>query len=139
MNSFLLLFLCKEEVLRIVAKKYDNTNVYSSYIPKMNLDIENPRVSRLNINFLEFRQSLCTNPDMAIIISPPNTMWDPKSFGFGFSNRMNIIGETPHMYTTIDPSNFDNISNQPGSIENEAKILEHDQISFNAKSIQQVI
>jgi len=62
MNPFSLLFLSKEEVLCIVAKESDKIRVYSTYIPKMNLNIDNPKLSKAKNDFTEVRRSLHINP-----------------------------------------------------------------------------
>lgn len=87
------------------------------------------------INFLKVRKSLQNNPILSIQI-PPNTSWDPKSFGS--SNRITIIGETPNRYITIDPYDFDNMSNQFES-SNDKEIIELDRIPCYVRSIQQVL
>lgn len=46
---------------------------------------------------------------MLVHIPPPNIIWDPEPYDY--SQKMDIIGETPLRYVTMDPSNFDNMSN----------------------------
>lgn len=58
MNPCSLLFLSKEEVLQVVAKENDKTRVYSTYNPKMNLEFENPKISKYNINIPKIQKSL---------------------------------------------------------------------------------
>lgn len=49
MNPFSLLFIPLKEALQIVAKEHDKTRVYSTYIPKMDLNLENPKISKSKI------------------------------------------------------------------------------------------
>jgi len=49
MNPFSLLFLSIEELLKIVAKEQDKTRVYSTSIPKMDLNIDNPTISKSKV------------------------------------------------------------------------------------------
>lgn len=132
MNPFSLIFIPLEEALQIVSKQQDKTKVYFAYVLKMNLNIENLEVSKSKINFLEIRRSLQTNPDLSIII-PLNTIWDPKPSNS--SRKMDIIGKNPSRYVTMDPSNFNNVSNQSKSYDGE-EILELDRIPCYARSIQ---
>lgn len=135
MNLFLLLFVPLEEAPQIVSKQHDKTRVYFAYIPKMNLNIQNRKLSKSEINFLEIRRSLQTNPNLSIYI-PPNTIQDLEPFDS--SRKIDIIGETPPRYVTMDPSNYDNVSNQSESFDGE-EIPKLDKIPCYARSIQQVL
>lgn len=74
MNIFSFIFLSKEQVIQILSKEYDKIRVYFVYIPKMNLEFENPLVSKPKIVFLEIRKGLHLNPKLFIQVPPPNTI-----------------------------------------------------------------
>lgn len=76
----------------------------------MNLNLENPRMSKSKINFPKVRKSLQINYGLSIQTPPPNTIWDCESSNFG--NRMAIIDEIHNRYANIDPTKFYSISNQ---------------------------
>lgn len=93
-------------------------------------------MSKSKINFPEVRKNLQTNPSLFIQIPPSNTIWDTKSSHS--SRRMDITGETPHMYANIDPTNFNNMSNLSKSSDGE-EILKLYRIPCYARPIQQVL
>lgn len=99
----------------------------------MNLNIENPKVSKSRINFLEIKRSLLTNLDLSVQITHPNTIWNLEPSNY--SRKMDIIGENPSRYVTMDPSNFDNMSNQYESFD-EDEIPKLDRIPCYARFIQ---
>lgn len=55
------------------------------------------------------------------------------------SIRMDIIGEAPKRHATIDPLDFDNISNHSKSSDGEGEISKLDRIPYYDKSIQHVL
>lgn len=134
MNSFFIFFVPLEEVFHMVAKEQDKTRVFSTYVPKIKLNIENPKISKSKIQFLEIRKSLRTNPTLYVII-PPRDSNSAHEFG----QRMEIIGENNQSYATIDHYNFNNISNQFESIEVEDEVRKLDRIPYYAQSNQQVL
>lgn len=133
MNPFSLLFLSIEEVLRIVTKKNDRTRVYFAYIPKINIDNDNPLLSKAKNDFSKVQRSLYIKPKLSVQIPPPNTMWDPKSTTS--SKCVSIIGETPHKYAILKPSDLENIV-PPFKSSNDINILELDRIPPYSRSIQ---
>lgn len=98
----------------------------------MNLNIENPRVSKSKIDFPKIKRNIQIDPDLFITI-PSNTIWDPESSNF--CNRMAIVGETPPRYVTMDPFNFDMVFDKYESSDGD-EILELDKIPCYSRSIQ---
>lgn len=136
MNPFYLLFLSIKEVLHIVAKENDKIRVFFVYIPKMNLDNDNHKLSKAKNDFLEVQGSLHINPKLSIQIPPPNAMWDLESTTS--SKCMSIIGENPHKYAILDPNDLDNIV-PPFKSFDDIDIPKLDRIPPYARSIQQVL
>ena len=58
MNLLSLLFIPLYEDLHIVAKEYDKTKVCSTYLPKMDLNTENPKMSKSKLQFNEIWMSV---------------------------------------------------------------------------------
>lgn len=105
----------------------------------MDLDINNPPISKSKITFLKIRLSLQINPNLVVQVPLPNTVWDTERSNSSSSNRINIIGETPLVYANIYLFDFDKIFTQLESNEDEPKIEELDRILPFARSIQQVL
>lgn len=70
MNLFSLLSIRLEKALRIIAKEQDKNRVCFSYIPKMDLNLDNPKVSKSIVQFSELRRSFLHNPNLFIKLPP---------------------------------------------------------------------
>lgn len=72
----MLLSIPLPEVLRVIAFKNDKNGVFPTYIIKMNLNKEQPRVSWSKIHFDEIRRSVRVNPNLPMQDLDPNDWMD---------------------------------------------------------------
>jgi len=87
----------------------------------------------MKFNFSELRRSVQYNLDLSIQEPLPDVHSDTE-FSHS-SKKMDIIGETPKRYATIDHSKFETMPTPSDSFESEDEILELDRIPCYAKSI----
>jgi len=66
MNPFSLLCIPLPKALRIIARENDKTKVCSTYVEKMDLNVENPKLSKGKVHFNDVRRSIRHNPDLPL-------------------------------------------------------------------------
>lgn len=120
MNIFLLLSIPRFDFLWMVQDKSDKSRVCSTYVSKMVLGYEKPKVSRARIQFNDIQISVRYNPSLPIQEPHPDAQSDTESIN---SSWMDIIGETPNRpKLNIDIHDFKTISlNNPyQNVENDS-------------------
>jgi len=109
MNPFLLLFIPLPESLQIIARENDKTRVCSTYVQKMDLNVEKPKVSKSKVHFNDIQRSVRHNPNLPI--HEPHLYAHSDTESTRSSKKMDIIGENPNRFVpNVDQYEFEIIS-----------------------------
>lgn len=145
MNPFELLSLPLPEFIRIMTHENDKIRVCYAYIPKINFNEEQPKVSKNKVYFLKISKSTRVNPNLPMQELDFNdridTDEDNDIESINSSKRMDIIGQTSHkLNMSINDFDFDYISlGSHSDTYNNAKIEELDKIPTHIRSIKELL
>jgi len=83
-------------VLRVIARENHKTRVCSTYFSNMDLNEEQPRVSKSKVHFKDTKRSVRVNPDLPLQDPDPNdqidTDEDNDTKSTSSIKKMDIIG-----------------------------------------------
>ena len=138
MSLFLVLFIPLHEALQVITRENDKTRVYSTYVQNMNLNVENPMVSKGKVHFSDIQRSVRHNLDIPLQEPHHDAPSDIESTSS--SKKMVIIGETLNRFgTNIGQYEFESVSLNIQSDESNGEIYELDRIPIHVRSIQEVL
>lgn len=138
MNPFSLLFIPLPKALQIITRESNKIRVCSTYIEKMDLNIENPKVSKGKVHFNDIQRNVRHNLDLPLQEPHPNAPSDTESTIS--SKKMDIICEPPNIFgLNIDQYEFESVSLKSHSDESNGEIHELDRIPNHVRSIQEVL